>query len=824
MGKAQEKGVVSLADQRVAVEHDGDLLIATGRSRFEKEWKNKKVRWSWLLARLKISRETEETHAEYMKLPKAEQDKLKDCGGFVGGHLKEGKRRNGSVAGRQIVTLDADFAPPDLMAELRDASFSNACAVYSTHKHCAAKPRVRLIIPLDREVTPDEYEAIARKVADDIGIDYFDDSTYQAARLMYWPSHSIDVAPVYDYIDGEFLSADSILAEYPDWTDVSYWPMSSRAVELRKPTGPAADPLAKKNIVGVFCRTYTVTEAIRKFLPDVYLPTDKEDRWTYAAGSTAAGLVIYNDDRFAWSNHATDPAAGQSCNAFDLVRIHLFGDLDEGNEDKKGADAPSYKEMAEFARKDPETAVSLAQENLSSARDDFNEPDGDDERQRAKWLLQFHKVSAKGIPVDIIDSKIVKQVMKDNRILIIEREPYIYRDGVYVYDEDTVAVKAEIRRYIFDQLVTASRLDRVYKLLQTEADLQRGVFDLNTHPGSWVNCRNGMLDLRTMQMYDHDPDLYSMNQVPCEFDPEYEVPEGSITADFLRALIPDDADREMFLEYAGYCLTTDTEFQKYLILTGPGGVGKSVLLDMIEQIVGRVNTSAIAMQKISERFQSRFLQGKLLNVFADLSSKSMEDTSALKMVLGEDDVPAEIKGGKSYKFKPYCKLLFSANRIPASKDEQTDAFYRRMLILPVREGAKRFSDLKERLKADQVTFFHMAIQAVNRAYARGALLESENSRREVRELYFRTDSVIAFLDTRTEKAPGEKVRTSDMYAAYEGYCLEEDRPSLSRIAFRANMREKGITVKKTHGVEFFHHIKLVGAKGGDFSESELEDF
>lgn len=351
MAKA-EKLVTKLDEMRVPVEYDGDLMIATGRSRFEKTWKNKTVRWSRLLSMLQESQGTRETHAEYMKLPKAEQDRLKDIGGFVGGHLKEGKRRNGSVAGRQIVTLDADFAPPDLMAELRDAFFSNACAVYSTHKHCAAKPRVRLIIPLDREVTPDEYEAIARKVADDIGIDYFDDSTYQAARLMYWPSHSADVEPVFDYIDAPFLSADEVLAEYPDWTDISYWPMSSRAAELRKPTGPAADPLGKKGVIGIFCRTYTVTEAIRKFLPEIYVPTEKPDRWTYAAGSTAAGLVIYNDDRFAWSNHATDPAAGQSCNAFDLVRIHLFGELDEGSEEKPMNRRASWAAMAELMNQD----------------------------------------------------------------------------------------------------------------------------------------------------------------------------------------------------------------------------------------------------------------------------------------------------------------------------------------------------------------------------------------------------------------------------------------------------------------------------------------
>ena len=403
MGNAEK--VTRLDEKRVAVEYDGDLAVATGSSRQERKWKNRTLRWSQLLAKFRESSAGAETHAEYMRLPKKRQDELKDVGGFVGGRLREGKRKNGYVEGRQLITLDADFAPADLMQELRDAFWVNACAVYSTRKHCAAKPRVRLIIPLDREVTPDEYEAIARKVADDINIEYFDDSTYQAARLMYWPSHSSDVDPVFDYIDGPFLSADEVLAEYPggNWADVSYWPMSSRAAELRKPTGPAADPLAKQNIVGVFCRTYTVTEAIRKFLPEVYVPTDKPDRWTYAAGSTAGGLVIYNDDTFAWSNHATDPAAGSSCNAFDLVRIHRFGELDDGREDRTGTDRPSYKAMSDFAKEDPEVRLAIVREAGQNAREDFAEAA---EEPDDGWKKKL-RVTDKGVVADSWNAELI---------------------------------------------------------------------------------------------------------------------------------------------------------------------------------------------------------------------------------------------------------------------------------------------------------------------------------------------------------------------------------------------------------------------------------
>ena len=241
-----------------------------------------------------------------MKLPKAQQDRIKDIGGFVGGHLAEGRRKNDSVTARQILTLDLDFPPADFWNVLMDnLDIDSALAVYSTHKHSPGSARYRLVMPLDRTVTSDEYEAIARKIAEKIGMDFFDDSTFQPARLMFWPSHSRDIEPFFQYYDAPFLSADAVLAEYPDWADTSFWPESSRLAGIRRrQADKQGDPLEKKGIVGAFCRTYTVSGAISKFLPDIYVPTMKPDRYTYAAGSAAAGLVVYDGDAFAYSNHS----------------------------------------------------------------------------------------------------------------------------------------------------------------------------------------------------------------------------------------------------------------------------------------------------------------------------------------------------------------------------------------------------------------------------------------------------------------------------------------------------------------------------------------
>lgn len=364
--------VANINDYKVNIKYDGSLQMATGRSRKEKCWKNKSTTWSVFLHKLEEPIHTRETFAEYTGMPKEERDKIKDVGGFVGGTLKGGQRKSDAVESRHILTLDADFAPVGFVEDLT-IFLDYAYAVYSTHSHSPKKPRLRLLIPLDRPVTPDEYEAIARKIADEIGIDYFDDTTYQPNRLMYFPSVSSDGEYLFTYEDLPWLIADDVLSRYPDWTDTSYWPESSRTKEVRiKLAKKQGDPTEKSGLIGAFCRTYSIAEAIETFLPDVYVECEMPERYTYTEGSTAAGLVLYEDGKFAYSNHATDPTSGKLCNAFDLVRIHKFGIQDEDvASDTTTTKLPSFEAMIELARTDAGTKLELAAMKRKEAELDF---------------------------------------------------------------------------------------------------------------------------------------------------------------------------------------------------------------------------------------------------------------------------------------------------------------------------------------------------------------------------------------------------------------------------------------------------------------------
>ena len=385
------------------------MIITVGKSRRDTRWRKQSIEWLDLVAKLADNYRTHETMREYKAMSKEEQGRVKDIGGFVGGRLDGGRRKNEAVVDRCLVTLDADNATPDMWDDLM-LTWKGEMVCYSTHSHTPKHPRLRFVIPLATPITPEEYPAVARKLAQRIGIEAMDPSTYEAARLMYWPSCPADAEPFFQHIEDKWIDPKDVLAEYglgDAWRDSTLWPIAKGEQEVRvKEAKKQGDPEEKPGIIGLFCRTYGIEEAIEEFLPDKYEYAG-QSRYTYLPGSTAGGAVVY-ENKFLYSHHGTDPCGGQLVNAFDLVRIHKFGDRDVGAENQEITRRPSYQAMCEFAAGLESVKMQRASE-LGGALDDMVQATDDN----PEWEKEL-ELNAKTGAVEL---------SLHNLILILENDP-----------------------------------------------------------------------------------------------------------------------------------------------------------------------------------------------------------------------------------------------------------------------------------------------------------------------------------------------------------------------------------------------------------------
>ena len=372
------------------------LEISFGKNRFDTDWKPELIEWADFVELLKKVRRTKETMSEYDLMPKDKKDKIKNGRAFVGGLVKDGRRKKENIKKRWLITLDADNADEDFIFNVDLILGGGAYAIYSTHSYTLQRPKYRLVVPMNRAISPDEYAAISRKLTDKIGMAYFDKTTFDVHRLMYLPSCSKDANPILEISEGGFLDADSELNEYNNWRDSEEWPRHPEEKRLDKTDiSKLGDPTEKPGVIGVFCQVYGIHDGIQKFIPKAYEPTKYVDRWTYSGGTSFGGLRVY-DDTWAYSEHQSDPANDGHChNIFDLVRIHKFGELD--NDVKKhtpGNKYPSYTTMLEFAAQDPEVKKVC----LASALAEFADADNTDSVENWEALLELNPKTGMLLP------------------------------------------------------------------------------------------------------------------------------------------------------------------------------------------------------------------------------------------------------------------------------------------------------------------------------------------------------------------------------------------------------------------------------------------
>lgn len=617
---------------------DTNIIIATGRSRSARSWKSEKMTWSALANKLAEPTVTNETAAEYAKMSKADQGQKKDVGGFVGGYIpNKGRRVRGAVKERYLITLDADNPGEDFIVDLDMELGGMEYVLYSTHSHTADNPRYRVIIPVDRPMTPDEYQAVSRRIADNIGIEFFDPSTHQAERLMYWPSHPKDVEYVYLHSEGSLVSVDTYLSTYRDWRDTSLWPTSEKESQIRLDAAKKqGNPLEKKGLIGAFCRCYSITEAIHKFLPEVYEPTAVEDRYTYVAGSSVGGLVIYDNDTFAYSNHATDPISGKLVNAFDLVRIHLFGAKDEGEDPTTAVTKlPSYKAMIDFVNEDGAAPVLLDKERMADM--DFEDITEDDED-----FLSKLKRDKNGTP----ESDVF------NCLVVLKHDPAL--KGKIRLDEFAH------RLVVIDDLPWRGKDETPYWTDTDDACLR------NYFATKYLIKGKGIID-DALQEVTQDNKFHPVRQYltgltwdgECRLDTLFIDYIGAEDTEYIRAVT-----RKWMCGAVARVMDPGVKFDTAIVLYGSQGLGKSLILERL----GRkwFNNSLVDI-KTKDALEQ--IQGSWIVELAELAPTYKNDNEIVKAFISRtSDRFRSPYGRRTEEYPRQCVFAGSTNNLMFLKD------------------------------------------------------------------------------------------------------------------------------------------------------------
>ena len=652
---------------KIKLQYDFIVDLATGHSRTSKKWRNRHWQWSELLERCSETQRTRETAAEYAKMSREEQSNVKDVGGFVGGYLSGGVRKNTNVLYRSVATLDIDYGTLNVWEDFQMA-FNFAAMIYSTHKHSEETPRYRLVFPLSRQVTPAEYEPLCRKIAAEIGIDLFDDTTYELPRLFYWPSTSKDADYVFEYQDGPACNVDQILAQYVDYRDVSAWPTSSRendviAHEIKK----AGDPTEKPGLIGAFCRAYTIEDAITHFLADHYEATGADGRYTYTKGSVAGGLVCY-EGKFAYSHHETDPASRQLCNAFDLVRIHLYGARDEGTRAVDVTRKPSFAAMQELASRDRNVKLLMARERQQAVVDDFGD-------------VEIPEDYSDGWKADLEYSKSGKlQCTIGNIILILENDPALR--GHIVHDEFSG----------FDAVV--------------------GGLPWNRHAKQWTDKDDANLRVWLERNYDlagkeKIADALTAVLTRHSYHPIREYLEGltwdgvprldRLIIDYIGAEdtpLTKAMTRKHFTAAVARIFRPGCKYDYCLIMTGPEGAGKSTLLS---KMGGQWFNDSIVSTEGKEGMQQ--LRGTWLIEWGELSSIKRSDVESVKAYLSKQvDIYRAAYDRRTKEHPRQCVFCGTTNELFFLKGDNGN---RRFWVVPVDPSLRKYKQWAQKLDEDR---------------------------------------------------------------------------------------------------------------------------
>ena len=621
--------------------YNRQITVSTAGNRKATNWVPTVFWASDFVDRFPVPFRSAETQAEYLNYPKGKQDDLKDVGGFVGGELRNQRRKACNVVTRELIALDADNVPAGGTQDIVRRADGLGCwyIIYSTRKHHEAAPRLRVLILLDRPCTADEYEPGARMIAKliDPTMAIFDPSTFEASRLMYWPSCCSDAPYVFHFGDKPFASIDGLLALYTDWHNVAEWPQvpgtDQAYVRLAAKQG---DPTEKPGVVGAFCKVYDIYAAMDTWLPGIYEPTDIPGRYSYTGGSTTGGAVIYDDGRFLYSHHATDPCGGRLVNAFDMVRLHRFGDQDDDATPGTPTNRlPSYTAMCQAAVEDTSVSTLLNTERYVKATEAFGDMPEADVKSVEDLMAMLQKSFTTGLPAKTTD----------NVLLILEHDPLL--KGKLAFDEFAN------RGLALGELPWDKRKCRRQWSDTDDAGLRHYIEKVY-----WISGKERLMDATQLCAFKHRINDVQEYLTALRWDGVKRL--DTLLTDYLGAadnIYTRAVIRKSLAAAVARVMEPGIKYDYMPILAGVQGLGKSTLL----RLLGR-RWYSDSLETFEGKEAAEMVQGYWILEVGELNGLSRSETNAVKQFLSRnEDVYREPYGRRTNLFPRRCVFFGTSN-------------------------------------------------------------------------------------------------------------------------------------------------------------------
>ncbi|MGG1327416.1 phage/plasmid primase, P4 family [Bacillus tropicus] len=625
------------------------------------------------------------------------------AGGFIGGYVQN-NRNNSNVKSRSIVTIDIDEVPQGIHVWENIVGFTNfAVAMYSTHNHTKGNPRYRVIIPLLDDIEPEYYKEVTQYVVGilQVGID---ESSYEFARHMHYPTCS-------DLNHYEFYYQDL------PFFDASFITKQNEEIKTFK-NNEKADPRTKQNWIGAWANIYLITDVLDNFLSDTYEPF-RNNRYTYLDGSTQGGLVVYDGDVHAHSNHSTDPISGKNVNSFDLYRLHKFSHLDNGTEDM--TDKPSYKAMIEHCKKDEKVREyyekHIKVEGNASMLDLKKELQERYFKELSRLEKEWEDNGKKGRkPITISPARCSVILPEYIHFILFDLEEhtrlamYVPEEGIYT--QNTTVIKRVISW--LEPKLNNTKAEEVMYYVANKAEVRE-----KTNSRYLIPVQNGVFNLKTKILEPFTADYVFTTKIATPYIEHAVNPvlDGWDVGSWIHSISCGDVEIENLLwQVLNDALNGNYSRRKSIFLIGEGNNGKGTFQELIMNVIGMKNIATLKVNEFDERFRLSVLEGKTAVIGDDVPANVyIDDSSNFNSVVTGDMVSVEFKNKPIYNTVFRCSVIQSTNGMPKFKNK-TNGTIRRIVIVPFQadfNGKEENFKIKDEYIKNEKVLQYVLYKAIN---------------------------------------------------------------------------------------------------------------